>query len=78
MLTTGMVWNNLDSHGLGYFPRKNLLPWLYSQSLVFMLFFSRSHVKKKELQNIIKIIEEHYLISIGAISFKYCSGQLQP
>ena len=43
-----------------------------------MLFFSRSHAQKKELQNIIKIIEEHYLISIGAISFKYCSGQLQP
>ena len=43
-----------------------------------MLFFSRSHTSKKELQNIIKIIEEHYLISIGAISFKYCNGQLQP
>ena len=43
-----------------------------------MLFFSRSHAQKKELQNIIKIIEEHYLISIGAISFKYCSAQLQP
>ena len=43
-----------------------------------LFFFSRSHAYKKELQNIIKIIEEHYLISIVAISFKYCSGQLQP
>ena len=71
------IIQNMSLTWVGLFSTGKLLSWLYSPCLVFMLFYSRSHAQKKELQNTIKIIEEHYLISIGAISFKYCSGQLE-
>lgn len=71
------IIQNMSLTWVGLFSTGKLLYWLYIPSLVFMLFYSRSHAQKKELQNIIKIIEEHYLISIGTISFKYCSGQFQ-